>query len=144
MDMRIQARYVFYLDFQLPEFRGIDVPQLGIRYNNQTIIIEPWNHTGELFEGELGQTLMTAQFSITAVKPSGGQLVRRVADVVIDRLIVAIEWNHDGNPIGDTNLIQVRLEEAVTYANFFISHLRAVTGSAHLNRIEVYWHPDGG
>jgi hypothetical protein len=65
-----------------------------------------------------------------------------VADVVIDRLIVAIEWNHDGDPTTDTDLIQARLEEAVTYANFFISHLRAVTGSAHLNRIEVYWHPD--
>jgi hypothetical protein len=65
-----------------------------------------------------------------------------VADVVIDRLVVAIEWDHDGDPVGDESLIQIRLEEAVTYANFFTTHLRAVTGSAHLNRIEVYWNPD--
>lgn len=140
--VRVQARYVFYLDFQLPEFRSIDAPQLVAEINGQTIIIEPWDHACELFEGELGRTLKTAQFLIAAVKPSGGQLVRRVADVAIDRLVVAIEWNHDGDPAGNEDLIQVRLEDAVTYANFFLNHLRAVTGSAHLNRIEVYWHPD--
>jgi hypothetical protein len=139
--MRIQARHVFYLDFQLPEFRGIDVAQLVIKHSDQTAIMEPWDHTGELFEGELGQTLKTAQFLIAAVSPPGGQLARRVADVVIDRLIVAIEWEHHGDPVGDESLIQVRLEDAVTYANFFIAHLRAVTGSAHLNRIQVHWHP---
>jgi hypothetical protein len=140
--VRIQARYVFYLDFQLPEFRDTDVAKLVIGYGNQTAIIEPWDHAGDLFEGELGQTLKTAQFLIAAVSPPGGQLARRVADAVIDRLVVAIEWDHDGDPVGDESLIQVRLEEAVAYANFFITHLRAVTGSAHLNRIEVYWNPD--
>ena len=140
--MRIQARYVFYLDFQLPEFRDTDVAQLVIGYGDQTAIIEPWDHAGELFQGELGQTLKTAQFLIAAVSPPDGQLARRVADVVIDRLVVAIVWEHDGDPVGDESLIQIRLEEAVTYANFFITHLRAVTESAHLNRIEVYWNPD--
>jgi hypothetical protein len=50
--VRIQARYVFYLDFQLPEFRDTDVAKLVIGYGNQTAIIEPWDHAGDLFEGE--------------------------------------------------------------------------------------------
>jgi hypothetical protein len=139
--VRLQARYVFYLDFQLPEFGGIDVPQLRVQHYDKIVIMEPWNHDNELFEGELGQTLRTAEFVIAGVSPRGGQLVRRVSDVVIDRLVVVIEWNHDTDPAGDEGLIQTRLEDAVAYANFFISHLRAVTGSANLHHIEVDWHP---
>lgn len=140
--MRVQAQHVFYLDFQLPEFRGTDAAQLVIQHNDQIAMIEPWDHASELFTGELGQTLATAQFLIVPAGRPGGQLARRVADIVIDRLTVAIEWDHEGSPVGDEGLIQVRLEEAVTYANYLISHLRTVTGSAHVNRIEVYWHPD--
>ena len=140
--MRVQAQHVFYLDFQLPEFRGTDTAQLAIKHNDQLAIIEPWDHTGELFEGELGQTLVTAQFLLAQAGRPGGQLARRVADITIDRLAVAIEWDRDGSPAGEEDLIHARLEEAVTYANYFISHVRAGTGSTHVNRIEVYWHPD--
>jgi len=94
-----------------------------------------------LFAGELGRTLSTAQFSLAVANPAGGRLVRRVADIAIDRLTVAIEWDHDGGPPDGGDLIRTRLEEAVAYANFFISHLRAVTGSAGLDRIKVSWHP---
>jgi hypothetical protein len=82
--MRVQAQHVFYLDFQLPEFRGTDTAQLAIKHNDQLAIIEPWDHTGELFEGELGQTLVTAQFLLAPVGRPGGQLARRVADIAID------------------------------------------------------------
>jgi hypothetical protein len=141
--MRVQAQHVFYLDFQLPEFHDPDgsLP-IGIHYNDQVAIIAPWDHKGELFDGELGQTLRSAEFLLSPVAQSSGRLVRRVVDIAIDRLMVAIEWDHGGDPLGDENVIQLRLEEAVTYANFFISHLRAVTRSTHLNRMEVYWHPE--
>jgi hypothetical protein len=141
--MRVKAQHVFYLDFQLPGFNDPDgALPLGIEHDNQVAIIAPWDRKSELFEGELGQTMRSAEFSLSPVGQPGGRLVRRVADAVIDRLTVAIEWDHDDDPIGDEGLIRLRLEEAVTYANFFISHLRAVTRSPHLNRIEIYWHPD--
>lgn len=140
--MKIQAQHVFYLDFQLPIFSGTDAPGVVVQHKDQVVAIEPWNRKNPLFHGELGQTLKTAQFSISAIGVPGGQLVKRTADAVIDRLIVAIEWDYPGDPTEDTSAVQERLEEAVTYANFFIGHLRAITGSAHLKRIEVYWHPD--
>jgi hypothetical protein len=74
--MLVQAQHVFYLDFQLPEFRGTDTAQLVIKHNDQLAIIEPWDHTGELFEGELGQTLVTAQFLLVSVSSGSGEILK--------------------------------------------------------------------
>lgn len=140
--MRIQSQYFFYLDFQLPAFTGIDEPSVGVEYQDQRVVIVPWNRKEPLFYGELGQALQAARFSISPVGVPDARLTRRVADVSIDRLLVAVEWEHDNDSVGDAGVIEAKLEEAVTYANFFIGHLRAVTGSAHLKPVEVYWNPE--
>ena len=138
--MRIRARHAFYLDFQLPTFVGVDLPNVGVHYGDIDFIVEPWDRRTPLFDGELGATLQTAQFSISPVGAPGGRLTQRPVDVAIDRLVLFMEWDQDDDPTNNPDIATRRLEEAVTFANFFIGHLRTVTGSANLRRIEAYWN----
>jgi hypothetical protein len=137
--MRIRARHAFYLDFQLPVFEGVEVPNVGVHYGDIDFIAEPWNRKEPLFAGDLGQTLQSAEFSIAPIGMPGGRLTRRPIDIAIDRLAIHMEWDQSEDPTSDPTIAMVQLEEAVTFANFLIAHLRAVTGSANLRRIEAYW-----
>jgi hypothetical protein len=142
--MKIHAEHVFYLNYMLPEFAGSDELRLDIHVTHDGdyhAFVVGWDQKEPLFFRELGASLSTAEFTMRpAWRPDGG-LTHRVNENVVDRLIVALEWEAEVEPTADPAVTDLWLDRAVSTANYVLGHLRVVTQQSRVQKIKRYWKP---
>jgi hypothetical protein len=142
--MRIQVAHTFYLDFLLPR---LDTPEpfvIQICLPDYDAYVMGWNRSEDLFHGETGQAMQSAEFSITAKDRRSGTLTYRVSDRVIDRIQVALEWDADSVPEVSEQLSDLCQERAVRWANEVLDHMRIATKVPGVRRIGRLWNLNEG
>jgi hypothetical protein len=140
--MRVQVVYNFYLDYQLPMLDGLEPVQIETRIGDCDAWVRAWNPAVEpLYYSDNGATLSNSHMTISPVGRPEATLTFRARDRIIDRLLVALEWDSDDAPVGNAELVDKRLTQAVRLANIVIDHLRAATRTPRIERIRRYWKP---
>lgn len=140
--MRVQVVYNFYLDYQLPLVNGVEPVRIKSGIADCDAWFNAWDPAAEpLYYSENGATLSTAHLTISPVDRPEATLTFRAKDRILDRLLVALEWDTNESPVGDQQIVSKRLTQAVRIANVILDHLRAATRSPRIERIRRYWKP---
>jgi len=145
--VRVQVVYNFYLDYRLPRLDtgkplwltlNVNVDDPTKRYD---AFVRTRGDEDELFYAEIGASLASGVLPLQPVDRPEEALVYRVRDRVVDRLLVALEWDADTAPVDDPSCAELWRARAVDMASGVLKHLRVVARSPRVQIIQRRWHP---